>query len=1030
MITQRTRMLAAATCAAALATPSALAQGVKIDSDTFGGMEARSIGPAAMSGRISAIDAVEGDRLTIYVGAAGGGVWKSQDGGVRFKPVFDKHTQSIGAITIDPKNPRVVWVGTGESWVRNSVSVGDGVYKTTDGGDTWQRMGLDQTERIARVVVDPANSDTVFVCAVGQLFKDHPDRGVFRTTDGGKTWAKVFHVADDTGCADLEIDPRNPKVLYAAMWQARRQPWFFTSGGPRSGLFKSTDGGTTWSPARTGLPAGDLGRIAIAVAPSRPDTVYATVESARTALFRSDDAGATWREMANPASVTARPFYFSEMVVDPVNPERVYKLALLLGLSDDGAKTFATVAGSVHPDLHALWINPKDTDELVLGTDGGVYHSYDRGASWRFVGTLPVSQFYRVSVDLQRPYNVYGGLQDNNTWYGPSRKPGGVLNKHWTPLTGGDGFWAFVDPVDEDFVYSEYQGGNLFRTRKSTGEVKDIEPTPRAGEPRYRFNWNTPIHLSPTQKGTMYYAAQFLFRSRDKGESWERISPDLTTNDPAKQKQNESGGLTLDNSTAENHCTIFTIAESPLDGQVIWVGTDDGHVQVTRDGGKTWSNVTGNVSGLPRHTWVSHVEPSRANAATAYATFDGHMTGDMNTYVYKTTDFGATWTSLAAAPLKGYAHIVREDPVVASLLFVGTELGLFASVDGGRQWGQFTAGLPTVAVRDLAIHPRDHDLVVATHGRGIYIVDDLTPLRALTSEVLESEVAFLPGRPQPQMVAAQGDGPNGDAEFVGRDAGDAATITYYLKKRHIFGDLKLEIADEQGKVITTLDGGKRRGLNRVSWPMRAKAPRVAAAAGIIPNFNAFVGPRVPPGTYAVKMIKGKESFTTTVAIVPDARTSYSAEDRALQQDTVWKLYALLERLTFTVASIADARDQARARGAVLPAADPLRKRVEALADALEAQRKGLVASQEGEGISGEEKLREEIGMLYGNVNGFDGRPTQSQIGRMGVLSGQLDTAYAQFEGLLAKDGAAVSAALARKKLEPIVRLTREKWEAR
>ena len=1019
---------AAAACAAALLSAPALGQGVTIDSDTFGGLEARSIGPAAMGGRISAIDAVEGDRLTIYVGAAGGGVWKSQDGGVRFKPVFDKHTQSIGAITIDPKNPRVVWVGTGESWVRNSVSVGDGLYKTTDGGDNWQRVGLDQTERIARVVVDPANGDTVFACALGPLFKDHPDRGVFRTTDGGKTWTKALHVADDTGCANLEMDPRDPKVLYAAMWQVRRQPWFFTSGGPRSGLFKTTDGGATWAPVRSGLPAGDLGRIAIAVAPSKPDTVYATVESARTALFRSDDAGATWKDVSNPTPVTSRPFYFSEMVVDPLDHERLYKLALFLGLSEDGGKTFATTANSVHPDLHALWINPKDTDELLLGTDGGLYHSYDRGTDWRFAGALPVSQFYRVSVDMQRPYNVYGGLQDNNTWYGPSRRPGGVLNKHWAPLTGGDGFWAFVDPTDEDIVYSEYQGGTLFRSRKSTGEVKDIKPAARADEPRYRFNWNTPIHLSPNRKDTIYYGAQFLFRSRDRGESWERISGDLTTNDPAKQRQNESGGLTLDNSTAENHCTIFSIAESPADGQVIWVGTDDGNVQVTRDGGKTWTSVAGAIAGLPKSTWVSHVEPGRTDAATAYVTFDGHMTGDMATYVYKTTDYGATWTSLVAAPLKGYAHVVREDPVVPSLLFAGTELGLFASVDGGKQWGQFTAGLPNVAVRDLAIHPREHDLVIATHGRGIYIVDDLTPLRRLTIEALQSDVALLPGRPQEQLIPAQGESANGDDEFVGRDPGEAATITYYLKKRHIFGDLKLEIRDERGALLTTLDGSKRRGLNRVSWPMRAKAPRVPAAAGIIPNFNAFLGPRVPPGTYAVKMIKGKDIFSTTVTLVADARATYTAEDRALQQATVWKLYALLERLTFTVESIADARDQAQARGAALPPGDPLRKRADALAAGLEAQRKGLVASQEGEGISGEEKLREEIGMLYGNVNGYDGRPTQSQIARMGVLGAQLDAAYAQFESLLAGQGASLNAALARKKLDPIAKLTREKWD--
>jgi photosystem II stability/assembly factor-like uncharacterized protein len=1003
---------------------------VKIDSETFGGMEARAMGPATMGGRIAALDAVAGERLTIYVGAAGGGVWKSEDGGLRFKAVFDKHNQSIGAISIDPKNPKTVWVGTGETWVRNSVSNGDGLYKSVDAGETWQRVGLEQTERIARVVVDPSRTDTVFACATGHLFDDHPDRGVYRTTDGGKTWAKVFFVAPDTGCADLAMDPGNPQVLYAAMWQFRRQPWFFTSGGPRSGLFKSTDGGSTWRPIRQGLPAGDLGRIAVAVAPSKPSVVYATVEAKRTALYRSDDGGERWTEVSSTSMTTMRPFYFSLVVVDPTNAERVYKPALQLGASDDGGRTFSTIAGSVHSDLHALWINPKDPEELLIGTDGGFYHSYDRGNRWRFAGALPISQFYHVSYDMSFPYNVYGGLQDNSTWYGPSRKSGGIGNREWRSLTGGDGFWAFVDPSDPDIVYNEYQGGNLFRRRKSTGEEKDIKPSPREGEPKYRFNWNTPIHLSPNEKGTIYYASQFLFRSRDRGESWERISPDLTTNDAAKQKQDESGGLTLDNSTAENHCTIFTIAESPRNKDVIWVGTDDGNVQVTRDGGKTWTNVVGNVPGLPAHTWVSTVEASRAADGGAYATFDGHMTGDTKTYIYKTTDYGRTWESLASDALKGHAHVVREDPVNPDLVFLGTEFGLFASLDGGRQWGQFTANFPNVAVRDLAIHPRDHDLIIATHGRGIYILDDLTPLRRLSPDVIESDVALLDARPQVTFIPGQEFGFDGDAEFVGRDLGESAYITYYLKRRHMFGDLKLEVSDPGGKLLSTIPGSKRRGINRVQWPMRSRAPRVAAGAGIIPNFFAFVGPRAPLGTYTVKLIKDKDTHVGTVTLAADPRSEHTTADRAAQQGMVWQLYALLERLTFTIESIADARDQAKARAARLPAADPVRQRVEALADLLEKQRAALVASKEGEGISGEEKLREEIGTLYGNVNGYEGKPTESQRQRAVVLGKQCDAAQAAFEATMAKDGAAVNRELVKKQLEPITTLTLEVWEAR
>ncbi len=1028
------RGLAAASCLSWAAL--AQAQDVKIDSETFGGLEARSLGPAVMSGRISALDAVAGDRLTLWVGAAGGGVWKSSDGGLRFKPVFDKHNQSIGAIAVDPKNPKTVWVGTGEAWTRNSVSVGDGIYKTVDGGDNWQRVGLENTERITRIAIDPKNPDTVFACALGHLFDDHEDRGVYRTSDGGKTWRQVLAGAKDTGCADLSLDPQNPETLYAALWQVRRRPDFFTSGGPRSGLFKSTDGGLAWKPLRKGFPEGDLGRIAVAVAPSKPSLVYATVEAKRTALYRSDDAGESWRETNSSSPVTGRPFYFSLLVVDPNNPERVYKPGFTLGISDDGGKSMSGggmgFGGRIHPDLHALWVNPKNSEELVLGTDGGVYQSYDRGTHWRFVGSLPVSQFYHVSYDLARPYNVYGGLQDNATWYGPSRNPGGIANRHWKVLTGGDGFWAFVDPQDPDVVYSEYQGGNLFRTRKSTGEQKDIKPSPKEKEPKYRFNWNTPLHLSPNHPGTLYYGAQFLLRSRDQGESWETLSPDLTTNDPKKLKQDESGGLTLDNSTAENHCTIFAIAESPRNGQVIWVGTDDGNLQVTRDGGKSWTNVAPNVSGVPPGTWVSSLQPSRFEEGTAYVSFDGHMTGDMKTHLAKTSDFGKTWQSLVTADLKGYAHVIREDLVNPKLLFLGTELGLFASVDGGRQWGQFTAGLPNVAVRDLAIHPREHDLIVATHGRGIYIVDDLTPLRHLTAQVLESEAAFLPSRPPVLTIPGGMEfDMSGDAEFVGRTVSEQASVTYYLKKRHMFGDLKLEIYDSQGKLLSTTPGGKRRGLNRVEWAVRSNAPRTPAAASIIPSYYAFLGPRAPEGTYTVKMIKGKETYTTSVDLVPDPRSTHTAEDRALQYETAWKLHELLERLTFTVESIADARDQAKARAEKLPQAEGLRKRLTAIADGFEKQRTALVASKEAEGgISGEEKLREEIGMLYGNVNGYEGRPTQSQIQRMGVLGKQLDAALAQFEASFKKDAEPLSGQLQKRKLEPIVKLTREEWEKR
>jgi photosystem II stability/assembly factor-like uncharacterized protein len=669
---------------------------------------------------------------------------------------------------------------------------------------------------------------------------------------------------------------------------------------------------------------------------------------------------------------------------------------------------------------------------MILGTDGGVYHSLDRGNRWRFVGSLPVSQFYHVSYDMEVPYNVYGGLQDNSTWMGPSHKPGGIGNRHWQSLGFGDGFWAFVDATDPDLVYVEYQGGNLMRQRKSTGELKDIKPLEKEGEPKYRFNWNTPIHLSPNRPGTIYYGSQFLFRSGDRGESWTRISQDLTTNDPAKLKQEDSGGLTLDNSTAENHCTIFAIGESPKNGDVIWVGTDDGNLQLTRDGGKTWANLAPALvaAGVPKATWVSSIEAGRFDEATAYATFDGHMTGDMKTHVYRTTDFGKTWQPLATPAVKGYAHVVKQDLANPELLFLGTESGLWLSLDGGRQWGQFTGNLPPVAVRDIVVHSREHDLILATHGRGVYIVDDLTPVRGLTAKALESEVTFLPSRPAALAIPAFDFRFEGDGQYVGDGLEDAAYITYYLKKKHIFGDMKLEIYDAQGQLVSTLPGGKRRGVNRVEWPMRVKPPDFPPAAQIVGHPGAFAGPRAPAGTYTVKMIKGKDTFSSEIRLAPDPRSKATAEDLALKRDTTLKLYALLSRLTYVVGAVSDGRDQAQARAGALPAGSALRKQLTALADTLEKQRTDLVSTKQGEGISGEERLREKLGMLYGAVNFFEGRPTASQVQRVEVLGKELETAAAKHKAVLDKELPALNPQLAGKKLEPIKLLTQEEWDKR
>ena len=1018
------------TAAAPAAAPAA---GVEIDGALFGGLEARAIGPAVMSGRISAMDAVPDTPPTLYIGTASGGVWKSRDGGVTFRPVFDKHAQSIGAVTVDPRDPRTIWVGTGESWVRNSVSVGDGVYKSTDAGDTWQRVGLENSERIARIRVSSKDSNTVFVCATGHLWNDHEERGVYKTADGGKTWKRVLYVDAETGCSDLDIDPQEPQVLYAGMWSFRRSPSSFRSGGKGSALYRSGDGGETWQKLERGLPAGEKGRIAVAVAPSRPSVVYAVVESKNTALYRSDDMGENWRELNSSYDVQFRPFYFAALTVDPTDYNRVWKPGLGLSLSTDGGRTFQSPfgmgGGRVHSDFHTVWVNPRNPQEMVVGTDGGVYISYDRGGHFRHVKALPVSQFYRVSYDMDYPYNVYGGLQDNGSWMGPSRGRAGIQNRDWSNIGFGDGFYAFRDPTDPDTVYVEYQGGEISRVRLSTGETREIQPLPGAGEPEYRFNWNTPIHLSPNEPGTVYIGAQFLFRSRDKGESWEKISPDLTTNDPRRQQQLKSGGLTIDNSSAENHTTIYSIAESPKNGQVIWVGTDDGNLQVTRDGGRSWTNVAKNLPGVPANTWVSHVEAGRHDEATAFATLDGHTTGDMKTWVFKTTDFGKTWRSLVTPELAGYAHVVRQDLVNPDLLFLGTESGLFLSVDGGARWARFTGGeFPPVAVRDMAIHEREGDLILATHGRGIWILDDLTPLRRLTRDVLEREAAFLPSRPSVMVIPTSVQEWPGDEEFIGTNPQEAAPIAYYLKKRHMFGDLRLEVYDARGALVSTLPAGKRKGLNRVLWPMRQKQPRIPGGKTVIQSPGAFWGPRVPGGAYTVKLVKGDQTLASEVQLVPDPRSEHKAEDRALQQRTAETLYGMLARLTYVVDAALAVRDDLQKRAESMPRGDRLRGQMESLAGEIARYHATLVAMGEGGLLSGEEQLREKLGQLYGGVNAYEGRPTKSQLDQMTVLEGRLAQAEARLKAIGANELAAVNRGLAGKKLEPVGMMTKEEWE--
>ncbi len=985
---------------------------VKVDSETISGLGARNIGSAAMSGRIAALAAVhEGPRLTIYVGSASGGVWKSVNGGTTFKPVFDRQpVQSIGAVTIDPKNPKVVWVGSGEPWMRNSVSIGDGIYRSEDGGENWTNMGLRESEHIVKILVDPNQTSTVYVCVPGKLWSDSNERGVYKTTDGGKTWTLVLKGGNaSTGCSMLSMDPSHPQTLYAGMWDFRRRGWTFRSGGDSatapsaSSLFKSTDGGATWADLTAatgsggGLPPKPWGRVAVAVAPSKPDVVYAFIEAAPplNALYRSENAGKTWQMLDRSQNMIWRPFYFANLIVDPRDLDRVYK--------PDGG--------------------------LIVSTDGGLWFSYDAGNKWVKNENLPVSQFYHVSVDMERPYNVYGGLQDNSSWVGPSEYPGGITNHQWENMYGGDGFWMFADPTDPDYLYAEYQGGEIGRVNRKTHESRNIRPLPAYQEKKLRFNWNTPIHISATQKGTIYIGAQVLFRSRDFGQTWERISPDLTTNDPQKQRQEQSGGITVDNSAAEMHTTIYAIAESPRDGQVIWVGTDDGNLQVTRDGGKTWTNVAPNITGLPKNAWVSSVEAGHFANGTIYATFDVHTFGDMRPYAYKSTDFGTTWTPLVApdSPVRGYAHVIKEDLVNSNLLFLGTELGLWVSVDGGKQWAHYKGGdLPAVAVRDLAIHPRDHDLVIATHGRGIWIIDDISPLRALTPEALASAVTFLPGRATVQRLQAGGGWANGDAMYVGPNPPSDAVITYYQRRRHIFGDMKLEVFDAGGKLLGTMPTSKRRGLNRVTWSMRLAAPRVPPAASAA--FGATVGPRVLPGTYTIKMTKDTATYTTQLVVVPDPRATHTDQERRAAFDLANKMSATLTDMTFAVERMNGVRQALEERAGRLPAGDAVAKRLRAASAAVDVMRKKIVATKEGGMITGEERLRENLTDLYGSIIFYDGGPSQTQAERADAVARELGDVMREFDAWMTRDLAGINAALKSKKLEPVAVLSRQQWE--
>ena len=914
----------------------------QIDPELLAGMEARSIGPAGMSGRVAAVEAVHANPDIVYVGAATGGLWKSENGGLTWEPLFDQQpVASIGAVAVFQPSPDIVWVGTGEGNPRNSASVGNGIYKSMDGGRTWEHLGLEGSEKIHRVITHPTNPEVAYVAALGTTWGENAERGVFKTSDGGASWERVLYVDERTGAADLVMDPRNPNKLIAAMWDHRRWPWFFRSGGPGSGIYMTVDGGRSWKELTSadGLPAGDLGRIGLAVTPSDPDVVYALVEAKKeNRLYRSDDGGYSWRKTEADENVGNRPFYYADLRVDPQDPNRVYSLWSTVSASDDGGKSFERITPfrAVHPDHHAMWINPDDPSHIIEGNDGGVYISRDRGETWQFVSNLPLAQYYHINVDMETPYNVYGGMQDNGSWRGPSEvwENGGIRNHHWEEVGFGDGFATLADPSDPTHGYSMSQEGYLKRWDVRTGERKDIRPAHPEGVP-LRFNWNAAIAIDPFDPNTVYYGSQFVHRSEDRGDSWTIISPDLTTDNPEWQKQAESGGLTLDVTGAENFTSLIAIAPSPVERGVIWAGTDDGRIHVTRDGGASWNSVEGNVRDVPANTWVPHIEASKHDPGTAYVVFDDHRRANWTPYVYRTTNFGRSWQSLSTPDLWGYALVIEEDPVDPDLLFLGTEFGLYVSLDGGKGWMKWTHGFPTVSTMALAVHPRDHDLVIGTHGRAAWIIDDIRPLRSVSAEILASSLHLF-DIPDAQQYEVKQTGESrfpGSGEFRGENEPYGALITYSLNVEglpHPNEDVEraragsdepeedsseaerekpratIEVTNSAGEVIRSFKGPAALGVNRVAWDLRLDAfqrPR----AGEEGSFFQRGGPEVLPGTYTLTVKYGEHEATRSVNVLADPRFDIPEADRIAKHNTIMRAGALQELVATAVDRVRETR---------------------------------------------------------------------------------------------------------------------------
>ncbi|HKV27314.1 MAG TPA: hypothetical protein VJN90_03435 [Candidatus Acidoferrales bacterium] len=1045
-------------------------------SSPFGQMRFRYIGP--VGNRAISVAGVPGDPNIYYVGAASGGIFKTTDGGFHWDPIFDSQgVSSVGAIAVAATDPNIVWAGTGEPYIRSHISIGDGIYRSMDAGHTWTRMGLENTGRIANVIIDPRNPDIVLACSLGTAYGPQPERGVFRTTDGGKTWEKTLFVDENTGCGDLAMDPSNSRVLFAGMWQLVIHTWGRTSGGPGSGIFKSTDGGVTWKRLEGhGLPDSPIGRIAVRVAPSDSNRVYALIETGdgvpmdgkptqRGQLWQSDDGGATWQVVSYDRQIRGRTHYYTREEISPDNENEVYFFSAAFSRTLDGGKTLTDMPSSPGGDNHEMWIDPTNGNRMAVVNDGGVSISINHGREWNHI-QLPIAQIYHVTVDDQIPYNVYGNKQDGGSYRGPSNslqfggfggggrgRLGTISRSAWSSLSGGESGFATVDPVDNNIVWnsgtgSGSVGGTVIVDNIATRQAREVEVWPEttngapAADVKYRFNWEFPIAISPQDHNKVYTGSQYVHVTTDGGNSWQVISPDLTRND--KTKMGISGGLTPDNIGVEYAGVVFSIAESPKEAGVIWAGTNDGLVQITRDGGKHWTNVTANIPNLPEWGTVDNIEASRYNVGKAYITVDFHQMNNRDPFVYKTSDYGKTWTlitnGIPHSPLS-YAHCVREDPVRQGLLYLGTENALYVSFDDGSNWQPLQSGLPHAPVYWIAVQERFHDLALATYGRGFWILDDISPLQQMTPEIRASDAHLFAPRDAYRFRNVTEPAAVTYDPTTGHNPPFGAVLDYYLKSA-TKDKVKIEIADASGKTVRTLDGTQNTGVNRVWWDLRFDpgtqfrlrtsplyAPEVTVgpegwrpAPGVEP-----VGLFALPGTYTVKLLAGGKEYTQKLRVLKDPHSSGTEADLQTQTKLVKQLQNELNTMADTVNQVESVRAQLnqlemqlgddQTSKSIRDAATDLNSK---LTD-FEGHLLQLKTSGRGQDdVRWEAMLAEKLAYLARQLSGSDFPPTTQQVAVADELGKQVEQYRNQGQQLMSKDVAAFNSMLRQRNVANII----------